>query len=81
MRRTVISHRKRRRKRGSVWGWVLRRFGALTVTVAGRITTTWPAPALHPVNPHHPWRPKHEPTFQSCRRICPNWWTSMSPLI
>ena len=40
----VISHRKPRGKRGGVWGFVLRRFGALAVTIAALVTANWLAP-------------------------------------
>lgn len=40
----VISHRKPRRKRGGAGSFVLRRFGALAVTVGALGTASWLAP-------------------------------------
>lgn len=42
----VISHRKPRRKRGGWWGFVLRRFGALAVTLAALAAASWLAPYM-----------------------------------
>jgi hypothetical protein len=50
MTRHVISHRKRRRKRGSAW----RRLGALAVTVAALGTASWLAPYVYRPAPPPP---------------------------
>jgi hypothetical protein len=50
----VISHRKPRRKRGGAWSFVLRRFGALAVTVAALVTASWLAPRYYRPAPPPP---------------------------
>jgi len=52
----VISHRSPRRKRGSFWGFALRRFGALAVTIAALIAASWIAPYLYCPAPTQPVR-------------------------
>ena len=48
----VISHRTPRRKRGGAWSDMLRRFGALAVTVAALVAASWIAPHVtRPVPP------------------------------
>lgn len=54
MTRHVISHRKPRRKRGGAWGFVLRRFGMLSVTVAALGAASWIAPYVYRPPPPPP---------------------------
>jgi hypothetical protein len=54
MTRHVISHRKPRRKRGGARGFVLRRFGMLTVTVAALGAASWIAPYIYRAVPPPP---------------------------
>lgn len=50
----VISHRMPRRKRGGAWRLALRRFGALTVTLAALITANAIAPYIYRPPPAPP---------------------------
>jgi len=54
MAESVISHRKPRRKRGSVWAWTTRRLLALVLTLAAIAAATWVAPYLQPITPRFP---------------------------
>jgi hypothetical protein len=58
MARSVNSQRRPRKTRGSFWGWLGRRFGALVVTVAALGSVSWISPMLGGSPPRPQPQPK-----------------------